>query len=137
MSVSQGVGFGSMTCALSAVDVKDFASHEGGRLEVEDRANDVGDLAHVADGVQGIELRMRFDGVHRRFDDPRRDRVHPNTALRIFDRERSGRGGQSAFRKRREHRGHTGNRVIDQARRELHDMAAALLPISATANCVM
>jgi len=28
--VSQGVGFGLMTCALAAVHVKDFARHEGG-----------------------------------------------------------------------------------------------------------
>ena len=69
-----------MTCALAPIDVKDFASHEGCRLEVKDRANDVGDFAHMADGVQGIELRIRVDGVHRRFDDPRRDGVHPNTA---------------------------------------------------------
>jgi len=39
-------------------------------LEVKDRANYVGDLAHMADGVQDIELRIRVDGVHRRFDDP-------------------------------------------------------------------
>ena|SRR6516165_11714316 len=41
-----------MTCALAAVDVKDFARHEGCRLEVEDRANDVGDLAHMVDGCR-------------------------------------------------------------------------------------
>ena len=69
-----------MTCALAPIDVKDFASHERCRLEVKDRANDVGDFAHIADGVQGIELRMRVDGVHRRFDDPRRDGVHPKPA---------------------------------------------------------
>ena len=91
--MSQGVGFGLMTCALAPIDVKDFASHEGCRLEVKDRANDVGDFAHMADGVQGIELRVRVDGVHRRFDDPRRDGVHPNTAPCILDRERFGRGG--------------------------------------------
>ena len=60
--MSQGVGFGLMTCALAPIDVKDFASHEGCRLEVKDRANDVGDFAHMADGVQGIKLRIRVDG---------------------------------------------------------------------------
>ena len=89
-----------MTCALAPIGVKDFASHEGCRLEVKDRANDVGDFAHMADGVQGIELRIRVDGVHRRFDDPRRDGVHPSTAPCILDRERFGRGGQAALRKR-------------------------------------
>jgi hypothetical protein len=39
-------------------------------------------------GLQGVELRIRGDGVHRRFDDPRRDGVHPNTAPCILDRER-------------------------------------------------
>ena len=41
-----------MTCALAAVDVKDFARHEGCGIEVEDRADDVGDLAHMADRVR-------------------------------------------------------------------------------------
>src|SRR5580704_14226195 len=35
--------------------------------------------------------------------------------------------GQPALRKRREHRGYAGDRVIDQARRYPHEMAAALL----------
>src|SRR5690348_7323071 len=55
---SQGFGFcelrcriGSMTCALAAVDVKDFARHKAGLFEVEDRVDDVGDLAHPSDRV--------------------------------------------------------------------------------------
>jgi hypothetical protein len=38
-----------VTCALTAVDVKDCASHEAGRLQIEDRADDVGNVAHMAD----------------------------------------------------------------------------------------
>src|SRR5260370_35793647 len=85
---SQGFGFcelgcriGSMTCALAAVDVKDFACHEAGRLEVEDRVDDVGDLAYMADRVQSAELRIGLDGVHRRLDGPRPHPLHPDTAL--------------------------------------------------------
>ena len=39
----------SVTRALAAVDVKDFAGYEAGRFEVEDRADDVGDLAQMAE----------------------------------------------------------------------------------------
>jgi len=113
--------------ALAAVNVKDFARHEAGRLEVEDRADDVGDLAHMAQRVQGAQLRMRLNGMHRRLDDAQGDGVHPDTALRILDRERFGRAVQTALRQRRKHGRYAGDRVVDQARRDLHDMAAALL----------
>jgi len=43
----------SVACALAAVDVTDFAHHEAGTFEVHDRADDIGDFAHAADGVQG------------------------------------------------------------------------------------
>ena len=50
-----------MTCALAPIGVKDFASHEGCRLEVKDRANDVGDFAHMADGdVHGPDGWIEF-----------------------------------------------------------------------------
>src|ERR1700675_3872565 len=77
----------SMTSALAAVDVQDFAGHEVCRLEIEDRVDDIGDLAHMADRMQGVELRMRPGRVHRRLDDTQRDRVHADAALRIFNRE--------------------------------------------------
>ena len=52
----------SVAGALTTVDVKDFARHEAGRLKVEDRVDDVGDLAHMADWVQDAKLRMGLDG---------------------------------------------------------------------------
>src|ERR1700676_817320 len=81
----------SVARALTTVDVKDFARHEAGRLEVEDRVDDVGDLAHMADRVQSAKLRMRLDGMHRRLDDAQGHCVHSDTVLRILDRERFGR----------------------------------------------
>jgi hypothetical protein len=56
----------SVSRALAAVDVKDFAGHKAGPFEVENRVHDIRDLAHMAARVQGVELRMRLDGMHRR-----------------------------------------------------------------------
>jgi hypothetical protein len=81
----------------AAVDVHNSARHEAGPLEVEDRLEDVGDLAHTAERVQGVELRMCRDGIHRRLDDAGCHRVHPDTALGILDRERFGRGIEVAL----------------------------------------
>ena len=58
-----------MAGALAAVDVKNFARHEAGPLEVKDRVDDIGDLAYVPDRVQGAELCICLDGMHRRLDD--------------------------------------------------------------------
>jgi hypothetical protein len=68
--------------ALAAVDVQDFARHEAGRLEIEDRVDDVGDLTHMADRVQGVELWMRLDGMHRRLDDTQLRRLHKRQGRR-------------------------------------------------------
>jgi hypothetical protein len=38
----------SASGALAAVDVKDFARHKAGRFQIEDRIDDVGDLADTA-----------------------------------------------------------------------------------------
>jgi len=66
--------------ALASVDVEDFAGHEAGAFEVEDRVDDVGDLAQSADRVQSSELRVLIDGMHWRLG-ARRYRVHSDTAL--------------------------------------------------------
>jgi hypothetical protein len=42
----------SVAGALAAVDMEDLAGHEARRLEVKDRFDDVGDLAHVPDRVK-------------------------------------------------------------------------------------
>jgi hypothetical protein len=38
-----------MARALTAINMKDFASHKGGRFQVQDGVDHVGDLAHMAD----------------------------------------------------------------------------------------
>jgi len=69
-----------MAGALAAVDVKDLAGHEARRLKLEDRVDDVGDLAHVPDWMKGLESLMCLDGMHRRLDDPERDGIHARTS---------------------------------------------------------
>src|SRR5476651_557611 len=56
----------SVARALAAIDVNGLACHEARRFQIEDRVHDVRDLAHSAERVQLGELRMRFDGMHRR-----------------------------------------------------------------------
>src|SRR5262249_42172606 len=113
--------------ALAAVDVEDFAGHEARRLEVENRFDNVGDLAHMADRLKSPEGLMGLDRVNRRLHEARRDGVHANTALGVFDGERLGRRVEAALRQRRKHGGYAGDGAVDQARRDLDDMAAALL----------
>src|SRR5260221_14195498 len=124
-SLARGVA--SMAGVLAAIDVQDFARHEASLLEVKNRLDDVGDLPHAAQRMQGGELRMRLGGMHWRLDDTERDGVHSDTALCILDRQRFGRGVQRALCERGEHRRYAGDGVVDEARRDLHDMTAALL----------
>jgi hypothetical protein len=57
----------------------DFA--EAGRLQIEDRADDVADLAHASERVQLGQLRMCFDGMHWRLDDAGRNGIHSDATL--------------------------------------------------------
>jgi hypothetical protein len=77
----------SMAGALATVDVEDFAGHEAGPFEVEDRIDDVGNLAQPADWVQ-VASCAYSDGMHWRLDGARRHRVHSDPALGILDRKR-------------------------------------------------
>src|SRR6266404_3847496 len=79
---------GSVARTLAAVDVEGLSGHEAGRFEIEDGVYDVGDLAHSAERVEAAERLMRLDGMHRRLDHAGSDRIHPDAALRIFDRQR-------------------------------------------------
>ena len=78
-------------------------------------------------GCRAAELRMRLGGMHRRLDDAQGDRIHPDAALRILDCQRFGRGVQAALCQGCKHGRRAGDRVVDQACRDLHHMAAALL----------
>src|SRR6266403_4472771 len=118
---------GSVARALPAIDVEGLAGHEGGRFEIEDGVHDVGDLAHSAARVEAGERLMRLDGMHRRLDDAGSDRVHPDAALRVFDRQRPRGGIEASLRQGCEHGGDVRVRVVYQARRDLDDMAAAAL----------
>ena len=126
-----------MAGALAAVDVEDFAGHEAGPFEIEDRVGDVRDLAQPADWVQGGELRIFLDRMHWRLDRARRHRIHSDPALGILDCERFGHGIEATLRQRRQHGGYAGDGVLGEARRDLYDMAVPCFSISAMASCVM
>jgi hypothetical protein len=104
-----------------------IACHEAGRFQVENRLDDVRDLAHMANWVQGAELCMRLARMHWSLDDAGRHRAHPDAVFCLLYRERFGRGSQTALGQRRQRGRYVGDLVIHQARRDLHDMAAALL----------
>src|SRR5262245_22561148 len=77
-----------VTGVRAAVDVKSFAGDERGRLQIQHRIDDFSDLAHPPHGVQPGEEGVRFGLVHRRLDDPRRDRVHTDALVCVLDRQR-------------------------------------------------
>lgn len=79
------------------IDVERLSRHEARRLQIEDCTDDIGYLPHVADRVQGIELGMGLDWMHRGFDDARCNSIHTDAALRVLDRQRSGGRGETAF----------------------------------------
>src|SRR6202045_1155247 len=93
---------GSVARTLAAIDVNGLPRHEARRFQIEDRAHDLRDLAHPAKRVQLGELRMCFDGMHRRLDDTGRNRIHSDAELCILDRQRFGRGTQASLRQRGE-----------------------------------
>ncbi|MNI32307.1 hypothetical protein D3C73_862160 [compost metagenome] len=76
--------------------------------------------------VQGAQCRVGFFAMHRRLDDARADRVYPDAALGVFDRQGFGRGVQAAFGQRSQHRWHAVDGVVDQAGGDVHHVAAAV-----------
>ena len=66
-----------MARALSAIDVKDFARHETGRFQVENRLHDVTDFAHAFDWMKPGEKFVGFRRVHRRLDGTWGDGIYP------------------------------------------------------------
>lgn len=80
-----------MACALATVYMQDLAGDETCALRVQDRLHDIVNPAHMTDRVQLAQRLVGFSSMHRRSDDAWRDRVDPNAALGIFDRQGSGR----------------------------------------------
>ena len=64
-----------MARALTAVDVQDLASHETRRLEIQNRSDDVGDLSHAAQRLQGAQPAVPIGRVHWGLDDTQRNRI--------------------------------------------------------------
>jgi hypothetical protein len=70
---------------LAAVDVQDFAGDEGRGLQEENAADDVADLAHMAEGVERAERLVALRRMPGRLDDARRDGVDPNAVGGLLD----------------------------------------------------
>src|SRR5262245_43780313 len=78
----------SVAGTLAAIDVNGLARHEARRLQIEDRADNLRDLAHTAKRVHLGEVRMCFDGMHWRLDDAGRNSIHSDAELCILDCQR-------------------------------------------------
>src|SRR5215469_18461442 len=78
-------------------------------------------------GCRAGELCIRLDGIHWRLDSAWCHRIYSNAALGILDCERFGCGIKATLRQHRQHGGYAGDGVVDEARCDLYDMAAAPL----------
>ena len=79
-----------MPCTLATVHVQYLAGDEAGVLEVEDRVDDVVDLAETTDRMQFRQGVVGRRIVHRGADHPEGDGVRADAAAGIFDRQRLG-----------------------------------------------
>ena len=68
--------------------MRDRAGDEAGILQIEDRVDDVVDLAETTDRMQFRQGVVGRRIVHRRADYPEGDSVTADTAAAIFDRQR-------------------------------------------------
>src|SRR5947209_11418087 len=123
---SPSEGF-SMPGRLAAVDVECLPRDERGPLQVEDPVDDVANLSHPTERVNGGRAVVRCGVVHRRLDHSERDRIDADAAFRIFDRQRASDRVQPAFGQRSESRGDRADRVVDETRRHVDDMTGALV----------
>src|SRR5882757_4051839 len=72
----------SVPCTLTTIHVQDLAGDEGRVLQIENRVDDIVDLAHATDWVQLPERLVRGRVVHRCLDDAECDDVGPNPLRR-------------------------------------------------------
>src|SRR6478736_215840 len=80
----------SVPCTLATVHMHELAGDEAGILQIEDRVDDVVDLAETTDRMQFRQGVVGRRIVHRRADYPEGDSVTADTAVGIFDRQRLG-----------------------------------------------
>ena len=66
-----------MTGALATVDVQNFASHERGVFQKQDRVDDILNFAHASDRMQLRKELMCLGSVHRRLHNAGSYGVHP------------------------------------------------------------
>src|SRR5262245_50175701 len=83
------IQYSPMAGMLSTVDVEDFASDEMSGVEVEHGLDDLIDRAHALHRMKRGKKVISLGMVHRRLDDARRYRVHPDALVRILDCKRS------------------------------------------------
>src|SRR5216684_57491 len=112
---------------LTAVDAQDLAGHEGRMLEIEDRLDDIADLAHAANRVELGERLVGRLGVHRCLDDAGGDRVDAHAAAGELDGEGARHRVERALGQRGERGWHPGDRLVDQSRCDRDNVARAML----------
>src|SRR6476659_7031857 len=87
----------SVSCTLATIHMQDLAGDEAGILQIEDRVDDVVDLAETTDRMQCRQGVVGRRIVHRGADYPERDSVTADTAAGVFDRQRLGHRVQPAL----------------------------------------
>jgi len=116
-----------MPCDLTAIDMQDFTSDEVRIFQIENRLDDVGDLAHAIKGMQTGQRHKASGRVHRRLDHARGHRVYADIAGRVLDRKAPRGRGKAAFGQRGKDRRHRRIGVLDECGRDLYHMARLLL----------
>src|SRR4029078_121834 len=102
-------------CTSATVHMQDLAGDEAGILQIEDRVDDVVDLAETTDRMQCRQGVVGRRMVHRGADYPEGDSVTADTAAGVFYRQRLGYRVQPALGQRRQRRGHRRVGVVDEA----------------------
>ena len=90
-----------MPCTLATVHMQDLAGDEAGILQIEDRVDDVVDLAETTDRMQFRQGVVGRRIVHRGADHPEGDGVRADAAAGVLDSQRLGHRVQPALGQRR------------------------------------
>src|SRR3978361_641162 len=105
--------------------MQDLAGAERRPLEVEDSVKDVTDLTESAEGMKCGEALVGRSVAHGCPDDPWGDGVDPDPSRGVLDRQRAGRGCQSALRQGHERRRPLAAGVVEDAGCDVDDVSAA------------
>ena len=111
----------------TTVYVEDLPSHLGSLCQVQDRVGDVFHLDDLAEWRQPLRRIARIILVHRRVDDSGGHSVETDTVFCIFHGETAHHGIQAAFGNHRKRGVYAGDGLVDERRRDAHDVPRSLL----------